>query len=279
MIRVVDECYHCLKGLITKTVSLGAYDEHVKEQALKEGLAILDRDFGKKMIPTQIAGEAQRIVRQRLNSRDPFLKVKRREMSAAADIIREVRTRYGSDIPSLIKLAALGNAVDFFKELDQVRHQMVYPVEFTINQTELFMDKLAKSRLVLFLADNAAELYFDLPLLGALQRKVETWYAVKQAPVQNDLTLDDIAWAGFAGRIENIITTGTDTPGLDLDLVPEQFKRLYDRADLVIAKGMGNYETLSEYDDDRVFYIMMAKCDPVARSVGVPRDSFVATFK
>ena len=102
---------------------------------------------------------------------------------------------------------------------------------------------------------------------------------VKDKPVQDDLTLKDLKKAGLTNKIK-AITTGTDTPGMDWNLVSKDFKANFNLTTLVIAKGMGYYETLSEeLVKDKIFYLLMAKCKPIARSLGVPLNSYIAMFQ
>ncbi|MBE0466205.1 MAG: DUF89 family protein [Candidatus Desulforudis sp.] len=261
------------------TAALATADPDLRARAVGEGLAVLEREFPRRRVPTQIAGEAQRVVRRVTGNADPYREAKDREIGMAARIITRIRDRFGGDYPGLMRLAALGNAVDFFKDLDTVVAQMHSPVDFVLDQTGEFLKRLDTARLVLYLADNAAECYFDYPLLAQLAEDTEVFYVLKEGPVQNDLTMDDLVRAGFAAKVQNIITTGTDTPGLDWETVPAAVRELFERADLVLAKGMGNYETLSECGfGHKVFFLLMAKCRPVAGSLGVPLDSFVAAF-
>jgi uncharacterized protein with ATP-grasp and redox domains len=98
--------------------------------------------------------------------------------------------------------------------------------------------------------------------------------------VQNDITLDDIKQAGVEDEVGEMMTTGTATPGIDFTMASEQFKREFATADLVFAKGMGYYETLSELSaEGKTFYCLKAKCRPVAYSLGVPLNSYVAMLR
>jgi uncharacterized protein with ATP-grasp and redox domains len=97
--------------------------------------------------------------------------------------------------------------------------------------------------------------------------------------VQDDITLDDIRRAGLEGDLD-ILTTGTATPGVLLSLASAEFKREFAAADLILAKGMGYYEALSELPGEgRILYCLMAKCQPVADSLGVALNSYVAMLR
>jgi len=98
-------------------------------------------------------------------------------------------------------------------------------------------------------------------------------YAVKGGPILNDATREDAIAAGV-DQDAQIVSTGSDAPGTILDRCSEEFRRLYDRAELVLAKGQANYETLSE-QGPRVFFLLQTKCPVIARDVGVPVQSIV----
>jgi uncharacterized protein with ATP-grasp and redox domains len=157
---------------------------------------------------------------------------------------------------------------------------MKEPENFVINDVEQFEAKLKKSSRLLYLADNAGEVFFDLPLLRLLRKRASVAYVVKSAPVQNDITLDDIRMAGIEDELGEVLTTGTATPGIDFSLASVGFKKEFDSADLIFAKGMGYYESLSELPAKGiVFYCLRAKCQPVADSLNVPLNSYVAMLR
>ena len=127
------------------------------------------------------------------------------------------------------------------------------------------------------MADNAGEIYFDLPLLKLMRKYTRAVYVVKQDPVQNDITLEEIRRMGLERQVGEVMTTGTATPGIDFSQASDDFKRAFESADFIFAKGMGYYETLEELPaEGRIFFCLKAKCRPVARSLKVPLNSYVA---
>jgi len=134
-------------------------------------------------------------------------------------------------------------------------------ISFTINDTQRFEAKLRKASKVLYLADNAGEVYFDLPLVKKMRQFADVIYVVKPLPVQNDATLEDISNAGLESDFGKVITTGVASPGIIFALASAQFKQEFESADLLFAKGMGHYEALSELPEQgKFFYCLMAKC-------------------
>ncbi len=225
----------------------------------------------------------QRIIRTESKNRDPFKSAKLREMILA----RQLSERYApreAGLAELIKFAAKGNSLDFFMNIDQLQKEMQADVYFSINHIENLAKELAElgtqhGSTIVYLADNAGECYFDLPLIKKLEQYAAVYYAVKSAPVQNDLTLPDLMASGIKEEIPRVITTGTDTPGLDLNLVSDQFRSRLNAADLLICKGMGYYETVPELSlNVPAFMLLKAKCAPVARSLDIPLNSYAAFF-
>jgi uncharacterized protein with ATP-grasp and redox domains len=124
---------------------------------------------------------------------------------------------------------------------------------------------------VLYLADNAGETVFDRLLSEVLN--VPVIYAVKGGPILNDATREDALSAGL-GQVAEIVETGVDAPGTILSRCSEEFRQIYDEAEMVIAKGQANYETLSE-QGSKVFLLLQTKCPVIARDVGVAIESIV----
>ena len=206
--------------------------------------------------------------------------MKVKELEMAERLFKEVRSYYGEDLRSCVKLATLGNTIDFFKDPATVVEEMGQPVAFAIDHVDEFEERLGSARRVLYLADNAGECFFDLPLLNKIRERTRAVYVVKGFPVQNDMTLTELSEAGLTEEIGEVITTGSDAVGIDLSSASEEFKDQFELADLVFAKGMGNYETLSELPVyGKIVHCLMAKCQPIADSLEVPFNSYAIILR
>jgi len=279
-VRARPECLPCLERLIRRTADLAAGTPELRARAAAAGLEVVRREFAPEVVPARVAAAAQRAVRSFTGNPDPFLPVKRREMAVAAALAARLRGRYDRGLLPLVALAALGNSLDFFRDLSLVEREVEEGVEFVIDHIDVLARKLAGCRRIVYLADNAGECHFDLPLLSFLRRRAAVVYAVKEGPVQNDLTRGDLEREGLLGLFEPVVTTGTDSPGLDWERASASFKEELAAGDLIIAKGMGYYETLPALPLGRpVFYLMKAKCGPVAEDIGVPLGAYVAMMK
>jgi hypothetical protein len=161
-----------------------------------------------------------------------------------------------------------------------IRDDIREPVTFVVDDSEHLEARLRNASKVLYLADNAGELFFDMPLVQWMKQSAQVIYVVKPSPVQNDLTLEDVKRSGLEAEFGRVMSTGVASPGIVFSLASAQFKREFESADLIFAKGMGHYEALSELSPEgRFFYCLKAKCQPVADSLGVPVNSYVAMLQ
>ena len=278
--KVARDCHGCLQRLAFQAVELATSDERIKARAIEESLKILERDFSCDQVSIVIATKIHDVIKEITQNPDPYRGMKDKELEIARELLDEIRLEYGNELFGCLKLAVLGNAIDFFRPMDIIRMDMRGRVDFIIDDSKQLEAKLKSGGKVLYLADNAGEVFFDLPIVSWMKQLACVIYVVKAAPVQDDITLEDIRRAGMEAELEEIITTGTATPGIDFSLASAQFKHEFDTADLIFAKGMGYYESLSELPaKGKVFYCLKAKCQPVADSLGVKLGSYVAMIR
>ncbi len=278
--KLAPDCYECLRRLLCQAADLATDDASLKQRATEEATKILDSAFSYSQLSIVIATRIHKVVREVTHNPDPYRTMKEREMTLARELYPELRPRYGDDFWSCLKLAAAANAIDFFREPGSIKEDIRNSVSFAVDDSEQFEARLKCAGKVLYLADNAGEVYFDLPLVNWMKQFTSVIYVVKPSPVQNDVTLQDIRGAGLEGEFGKVMTTGVASPGVVFSLASARFKREFESADLIFAKGMGHYEALSELPSaGRVFYCLKAKCKPVAESLGVTLDSYVAMLR
>jgi len=284
--KMAPGCYECLRRLVRQAAELATDDVPLKQRAVREATKILDDEFSSSQPSLGIAARIHEIVREVTRNPDPYRAMKEREMTLARELYPELSLRAKrSNLPEdglrgRLQLAAAANALDFFKDPGSTRDDIRKTVRFVIDDSEQLEVKLRNAHKVLYLADNAGELHFDLPLVRWMQQFARVIYVVKPSPVQNDLTLEDVRRSGLEAEFGRVMSTGVASPGVVFSLASAQFKREFESADFVFAKGMGHYEALSELPPEgRFFYCLKAKCRPVADSLGVPLDSYVAMLQ
>jgi len=274
--KISPDCYGCLQGLIRQAAGLATDNASLQQKAMEEATRILDSEFSYDQISIVIATKIHQVIKEITGNPDPYRTIKDREMEIARELYRELSLRAeaasrrrgrkrinldSDDLQSCLKLAAKANTIDFFRNPGVIRDALRKPLNFVIDDSSQFETKLKDANKILYLADNAGEIYFDLPLIKKMRQFADVTYVVKSLPVQNDAALEDIRKAGLESQFGRIITTGTASPGIVFSLASTQFKQEFASADLIFAKGMGHYESLSELPhQDKFFYCLMAKC-------------------
>jgi uncharacterized protein with ATP-grasp and redox domains len=278
--KLAPDCYGCLRRLIHQAAELATDDVSLKQRAIKEAMKILDDEFSYSQLSIVIATRIHKVVREVTHNPDPYRAMKEREMTLAGELYPDLRSRYKDELRDCLQLAAAANAIDFFREPGSIKKDIREAVSFAVDDSEQFEAKLKNAAKVLYLADNAGELYFDLPLVKWMKQFAEVIYVVKPSPVQNDLTVEDVRGSGLEGEFGKVISTGIASPGIVFSLASARFQQEFESADLILAKGMGHYEALSELPTEgKFFYCLKAKCQPVAESLGVPLNSYVAMLQ
>ena len=279
--KLTDECYYCLKRLVVHAAELATEDNHLRSNVENAGMRVLDKHYSKQDVSIVVASKIHHEIKKVSGNNDPYRQIKDREIELARTMFEQAKSQYDDTLADLIKLAVLGNSMDFFKPVETISEKDINEkIRFYIDDTGRFEKKLERAKKVLYLADNSGEVFFDIPLIKHIGQITEVKYVVKALPVQNDLTLEEIRIAGVEDEIVEIIDTGTATPGIDFAQASREFIEEFENADLILAKGMGYYESLTELPaKGRVFHCFRAKCRPVADSAGVPVDSFVAMLR
>jgi damage-control phosphatase, subfamily I len=277
--KIRPECRPCLESLVALTAGLATADPELQQRAKSAALDIITRDFNPEAISALIANRFHLAIQEIAGNPDPFAAPKVAQTAYLARMYRQIAPAYGSDLESLLSLAVAGNAIDFFRDEAEVTREFQAAPEFGIlDLPQLRRDLEAAPGLMLYLADNAGEQFFDQPLLQQLRtRGWRVVYVVKGGAIQNDLTRNDLYVSGLGAACEPVADTGARTVGLDLAAVSASFRELWDAADLILAKGMGHFETMSHWGDPRVYFLLQAKCGPVAQALGVKEREYVLT--
>ena len=276
--RISTECRDCLSNMADQACALATDDLALRKEARQKAEKILNQKLKPGVVSIQVATPMHDVIKLTSNNPDPYRSTKDIEIDEARQLFELVKNSYEEDFVSYLRLAALGNAIDFFRPIDEVKGEIKeINLRFAIDDSDLLESKVKKAKFILYLADNAGEVFFDMPLLNLMRKLARTVYVIKERPVQNDITIADIEKAGMVCEVGEWMTTGTATPGVLFDLASDEFKSAFEGADFVFAKGMGYYETLEELPaEGRIFFCLKAKCGPVARSLKVPPDSYVA---
>lgn len=236
------------------------------------------------VMPVLIAQRVQRVVREESRQADPYRGLKDRMNQMALDLLpgmADLARHHRDPREAAVRLAIAGNLLDagsktrLLPEDLQEHLDGIWNMPLVGSVTELFC-AADDARRILYLADNAGEIVFDRLLIEALPLTKVT-AAVRGSPVINDATLEDAETAGIT-KLVPVISNGSDAPGTLVDECSEAFRRVFDGADLVIAKGQGNYESLSDTSKD-TFFLLTVKCPVIAADIGAPVGALVVRRK
>lgn len=218
-----------------------------------------------------------RIVRQLTGNNDPYAAVKAESTREALRLYPRLRALAADDgdrLERAVRIAIAGNVIDFATGADfdiEEGLERVLRQPFAINDIVALREALSEARSLLYLGDNAGETVFDRVLIEALELPVT--YAAKGGPILNDATVEDALVAGL-NEVAEVVSTGSDAPGTILSGCSAEFRGVYERAELIIAKGQTNYETLSE-EGERLFFLLKVKCPVIARDIGAAVGNIV----
>ena len=267
--KIQEPCRACLEGLIRKTISLSGGDGSVTDSSLN----LLDRSCAPDKTPPAIANVLLDHIRRRTGVYDPYAAVKYREYREAVASLKNLHAKNFVSLSDCIRVSALGNSTDFFT--DGSFDQGPIAMKGDMDKIGPILDS---GNEVLILGDNMGDFFFDTALARFLsERKKRVFYAVKGSPVQNDISVEDIARHNLGNTYPSILSTGGARVGLSPEDITGMIERLWKGDGPVIAKGMGNFETITEFDDKRqVLYIMKVKCPVVANAVRSAIGTYIA---
>ncbi|MBI9083539.1 MAG: DUF89 family protein [Desulfobacterales bacterium] len=273
------DCIPCFVRQALEAARMVSDDPTVHERIVRE---VLHWSSGMDLnqSPPVLAQRIHRRLREITGSTDPYLEAKARLNRMAMDLLPDLKAEIKSapdPLAMAVRLAIAGNVIDLgahgsVTEAD-VRRAVQQALEepFSGNWDE-FSQAVAQARSILYLADNAGEIVFDRLLIEQFSPERVT-LAVRGAPVINDATLADARVAGLH-EVVDIIDNGSDAPGTILEDCSPEFRLRFAAADMIIAKGQGNFETLSHVPGN-IFFLFKAKCSVIANHVGLPLGTHV----
>jgi len=255
-------------------------------------LDFLGKNFNAASVPSHIGTDRDLLV-QKMTGRDPYEGLKRESNAMALSILPDLKDLVEEVVDPQMRfrratlIAAAANAIEFDVSgrdftLDELRHILErVESDLAFDQVEEFMHLCLNSKEVLFLTDNAGEIVLDMILISEIRRLGPKVIAVvKGGPVLNDATMTDAEEVGLSECADEVIDTGAAAIGVNLERNSESFKDVFLSAELIVAKGMGNFESLTEFKPHcPTVHIFRTKCIPVADHVGCERNKNVVMIR
>ncbi len=248
-------------------------------------MKILNELFHEDAVSADIATKVHQKVYSIIGSQDPYKEIKKQCNAVSKTLLPKAREFVEKGgLREAVLVAIVGNVMDFGYRDEYDDPEYLKRIFDDILSEGLAHDDLdemenilREARSVIYFTDNAGEIVLDTILVEKLKEyDVHVTVVVKGKPILSDATLEDATDVGMDKIADCIDTTGGFAIGVDLSLLSDELKKEIEDADLIISKGMANWESLSETDIRPIMYLTRSKCHPVADSMGVPYDANIA---
>ncbi len=280
------DCIPCFQRQALQAVRFISDDQKLNERVLREvAKKLLESNWDST--PPELAHQVHSIVKRITDEKDPYKKVKRESNDLVLKLYPKLKEKVNQSrdpLRTAVRLAIAGNIIDFgvpqeFNLEETIRK--VLKKRFTIDACKKLKEKLRTAEKLLFFVDNAGEVGLDKLLVETFleTKKFEKIvFVVKGGPIINDATLEDAVYMGL-DRLPNseFLTISNGEAGTGPARSSQTVKKWIREHDLVISKGQGNYEGLSEHNG--LFFMLMAKCPIIASDLGVNVGDIILEYK
>jgi damage-control phosphatase, subfamily I len=246
------------------------------ESRLTSSVENMSKNFSFSQTPPEIASDVYEMMAKIANKPDLYDEVKELSTKKALSFIPLLKEKLLLSKDKLLtatKIAVAGNVIDLAAEVEfdlEEELDKIFDTHFSHDDFEMLQNQLLHVKSVLVIGDNVGEHIFDYLFIETLKElfpHVEYSYMVRGNPIINDVTMEEAKSAGF-DTLCNLVDSGVNTPGFTYNRANSQAQELFDSADLVISKGMGNYECLTPSHRDNICFLLKVKCGVVANSLG-----------
>lgn len=230
-----------------------------------------------ELSPPEIATIVYDEIKKVTGNIDPYKNEKLANIAKAKSILQDLKMIIEESHDSLYtsaKIAIAGNVIDLgiYNSVD-IEKEILCSIKksLTIDHFQKFQMQLEKAENILYIGDNSGEAVFDKLFLETIAKPVT--FVVRGEPILNDITMKEAKLIGIE-EVATVVSSGTKSPGNVLSTCTEEYIEMMNKADLIISKGQGNYEALSDTDYP-IFFLLKAKCSVIAREIGVPIGSMI----
>ncbi len=270
------DCIPCFMQQALRAGRMATSDEKKIKQILGETGEMV-KTISRHATPAEIGISVYRIVREVTGIHDPYKSIKQQHIAETKSIYPELEKIVANSddkLLSAIRIAIAGNVIDLgvIKLFDIVKDvKSILKQDFAVFDYSAFKTQLEKAENILYIGDNVGESVFDIILIKELKKPVK--YAVRSIPIINDVTMEDAIASGL-DEVAELIDSGCESPGIILNQSTPEFLELFNTSDLVISKGQGNFEGLSDCNR-QVFFLLKTKCPIISNHLGVEDGSII----
>ncbi len=266
------ECVPCLIRQAYTVAAKTVNDQEIREKIMREALIAASKlDFENS--PPVLSQKIQEIINKHTGGIDAYKEIKENSDKVALRLLDELHEKIENSeckFETAIRLAIAGNIIDFgvtsYVSDETIEAAITESLTSKLNTEKVkeLQKAVTKAENILYLLDNAGEVVFDKLLIELMPTEKVT-AVVRGMPILNDVTIEDARLTGLPQMVK-VIDNGTNAPGTVLELCSDNFLKEFEKADLIIAKGQGNFETLNHIDKN-IFFLLKAKCPVVAREL------------
>ena len=270
------ECIPCFMQQALRAGRMTAKnDEQVK--LILDKVSELVPNFTLENTPAEYGSEVYRIIKDVTGIADPYKQIKEDNINEALALypdLKQIINESDNRLLTAVRIAIAGNIIDFgvnetFNLIEDI--ERILTQDFAVSDFNYFKSAVKNADTILYIGDNAGESVFDKLLIEEMEKK--TFYAVREIPIINDATYEDAVNSGLAD-VATIFSSGVKAPGTILSQCNKEFSDLFQSADLVISKGQGNYEGLSDVKRP-LFFLLKAKCEVIAKDLAVKKNDII----
>ncbi len=274
--RTYLDCIPCFFKQALQSARLISGDETVHKKILND-LSRLVPEFSLCSSPPEMSRHIQRTMEKYFGEVDLYKEIKRKSNSMALELyprLKEKVRQSDDKLLTAIEVAIAGNVIDYAvkntlnieEEISRLLDEDRETTLFQSPDYQNFKEDFVRAKTIVYLADNAGEILFDRVLIEEFPEDKKIFFAVRGKPVINDALIEDAQMCGL-DTVADVISTGVDAPGTLLRLCSQDFLEIFHSADMIISKGQGNYEALSD-SPRRVYFLLKVKCPVIARHCG-----------
>ena len=276
--KIQLECVPCTLNSYLRLAETGVIPESQKEEILRQMLTVF-ASFDYNQSPPVLGCKMHALIRESINNPDPYHGIKEEYNQMMMDLntkFERLIKKSEDPFDAAMRLAIAGNVIDFGSQ-----HQLdimetinrVMDANFAIDHSPQLRVDLEKADSLLYIGDNCGEIVLDKLFLSLLDVPIK-YFAVRESPIINDVTFEDAILTGI-DKVAKVITTGDNSPGAVWESTSEQFQRVFKNADVIISKGQGNLEGLMDVTHDSMYFLLVTKCDLIAKRVGTKKEEFI----
>lgn len=278
--------YQCLPCLVNQVVRVAEMtNAKDREDLFRKSFEYLSHlDFSKTN--PEIFGDSFKILLQHIENEDPYKETRsyyNRVFMNMFDMFEKEVDQSPDPFGAAVKYAILGNIIDF-GPMHKINMDEVLKLfndsdnlALTVDHTEKLRNDIISAKSLLYLGDNCGEICLDKLLIKKIKEinpDIHIYFGVRGVPVVNDSIEEDAYNVGM-DELATIVSNGDGSAGTVLSRTSQEFNRIYEAADVVIAKGQANYESLSGQEDKNIYFMLMTKCSVIAENIGVPQKSLL----